>query len=180
MAKLETGITLDAFKLYMEMGGMSSEFIGKFQKEFGKSQSTAYDWERDLDWKQRAKEPVDEAVEELKEEGKLNAKEIIVAFLDVAKNSMDGIEIKEGYIDGVFGTARKRIPIPGNPVPKDAIVVNSIEDMERLVNMHVKLINAKQAWVKTVLLLAGEPDSRADVNVSVSQAIMEGNYYKKS
>ncbi len=180
MPKLETMITLDAFKLYLAMGGMNSEFIGKFKKQFGKSQSTAYDWERDLDWKVRAKEPIDEAVEELKEEEKLNAKEIIIGFLDLAQVSMAGIDTKIGYIDAIYGTAFERIPTEKKPEPENAIVVTSIEDMERLVNMKVKLINAQQAWVKTVLLLAGEPDSRPDVNLSVSQAIMEGSYYKKS
>lgn len=180
MPKLETPITLDAFRLYMEMGGMSPDFIGRFRTEFGKSRTTAYDWEKDLDWKERAQEPIDEAIEELKEEERLNAREIIIGFLDLAQTSLDGIDTKIGYIDAIYGTAFKRIPTEKKPEPENAIVVTSIEDMERLVNMKVKLINAQQAWVKTVLLLAGEPDSRPDVNVSVSQAIMEGSYYKKS
>ena len=159
MPKLETTITLEAYRLYMSSGGMNSEFIGKFKKEFGKSQSTAYDWERDLAWKQRAKEPIDEAIEELKQEEKLNAKELVAGFLDLCKNRMDGSATQKSYIEAIFGTAFDRIPSEKNPKPKNALKVETIQDMESLVRMHSMLEKGEQAWVKLGLVLAGEPDS---------------------
>jgi len=180
MPKVEKAIHLDALKLYMEMGGMSQAFLSEFEKKIGKSEKTAYRWEKELEWDARAKEPIDEAVEELKEAEKINAKEVVVGFLDLARTSLDGIDTKESYIDGIFGTAFDRIPTKDKPNPDNALEVKSIEDMRSLVAMQIQLINAKQAWIKTVLLLVGEPDSRPDVNVSVSKAIMEGTYYKVS
>lgn len=182
MPKFEKAIHLDAFMLYAQYGVMSQDFLREFESKFGKAESTAYRWAKEGNWKARAKEPIDKAVEELKEEQKINAKEVIIAFLDVAQNSMDAIETKEGYIDGIFGTAFERIPRPEKPKPENALVVDSIDDMERLVNMQVKLINAKQGWIKTVLLLAGKPDSHTEHSgsVNITQAIMNGNYYEES
>lgn len=168
MPKTEKAIHLDAFMLYAQMGGMSQEFLSEFEKKIGKSEKTAYRWEKELEWDARAKEPIDEAVEELKEEEKINAKEIIIGFLDLAETSMTGIDTKISYIDAIYGTAFERIPTEKVPKPKNPIVVNSIEDMERLVNMKVKLINAQQAWVKMVLGMAGEPDSRAEHTIRLS------------
>lgn len=174
MPKNDQAVYQAAYMLYAEMGGMSPAFVAEFGRKFGKSDRTARRWEKKHGWKERALEPIDEAVEELKEEQKINAKEIIIAFLDVAQNSMDAIETKEGYIDGIFGTAFERIPTPKTPKPENALVVDSIDDMERLVNMQVKLINAKQGWIKTVLLLAGEPDSRIEHSGRLIDIIREG------
>lgn len=182
MPKYEKQVHLDALKLYMEMGGMSREFLAAFGSKFGKSDTTAFRWAREGNWKARAKEPIDEAIEELKEADKLESKELIIGFLEMAQNSLDGIDIEKGYIEAIFGTAFKRIPTKKEPNPENALKVDSITDMERLVNMQVKLINAQQGWVKLGLLLAGEPDSHTEHSgsVNIAQAIMDGTYYKRS
>ena len=180
MPKVEKAIHLDAFKLYLAMGGMNPEFLQKFAKDFDKSENTAYRWAKSYGWKARAQEPIDEAVEELKQEEKLNAKELVSGFLDLCKNRMDGTATQKSYIEAIFGTAFDRIPSEKNPKPKNALEVKTIQDMESLVRMHSMLEKGEQAWVKLGLLLAGEPDSRAEHNINIAQAIMDGSYYKES
>jgi len=164
MPKVEKAIHLDAFKLYMKMGGMSQEFLSQFVVDFGKNVRTAQRWEKDLDWVERAREPIQEAVEELEAEKKLDAQELISGFLDMCETGFNNIEIKTSYVDAVFGTAYKRIPNAKNPKPKNPIVVQSIEDMDRLSNMEVRLIKAKIDLAKLVLLLVGQPDSHTKLS----------------
>ena len=182
MPKLETAITLEAYMMYMEHGGINLDFLGKFQQKFGKGKSTAYGWEKDLHWKERAKQPVQEAVEELEEEEKLDAKELISGILDLCSVRVKDIATKTSYINAVFGTAFKRIPSDDNPEPENPIVVNSIEDMERLSNMQVRMIKAEIDLAKLTLVLVGEPDSHTEHSgsVNITQAIMNGSYYEES
>lgn len=180
MPKTEKAIHLDALKLYMQYGMMSKDFLREFEKQTGKSGKTAYAWEKDFDWKRRAREPVEDAIEELKEEDKLNAKELVSGFLALCQSRMDGTATQRGYIDAIFGTAFDRIPSEKNPKPKNALEVKTIQDMESLVRMHSMLERGEQAWVKIGLLLAGEPDSRSETTLNIAQAIMNGNYYKRS
>ncbi len=180
MPKVEKAIHLDAFKLYMETGGMSQEFLAQFRTKTGKSRRTAYDWEKAYEWKERAREPKAVAIQELETEKKLDAQELIAGFLDLCDTRISDIGIRKGYIDAVFGTAFDRIPTPEKPKPKNPIKVDTIEDMERLVKMQVALMKEEQNWAKLALLLMGEPDSRTETNVNIAQAIMDGTYYKRS
>lgn len=159
MPKIEKAIHLDAFKLYIQFGMMSKDFLREFEKQTGKAGKTAYAWEKDFNWKQRAHEPAAEAIEELKQEEKLNAKELVSGFLDLCKNRMDGSATQKSYIEAIFGTAFERIPSEKNPKPQNALEVKTIQDMESLVRMHSMLERGEQTWVKLGLLLAGEPDS---------------------
>lgn len=174
MPKVEKAIHLDAFKLYMEMGGMSPEFLSQFVADFGKNVRTAQRWEKDLDWVKRAKEPIQEAVAALEETEKLDAQELIAGFLDMCKTGFSNIETKASYIDAIFGTAYDRIPNASNPTPENPIVVESIEDMDRLANMDVKLIKAKIELAKLALLLVGEPDSRSETTIRLIDVLREG------
>lgn len=180
MPKYEKAIHLDAFKLYIQFGMMSKEFLREFEKQTGKSGKTAYAWEKDFDWKARAKEPINEAIQELEEEEKLNAKELVAGFLDLCKNRMDGSATHKSYIEAIFGTSFERIPSEKNPKPKNALEVKTLQDMESLVRMHSMIERGEQAWVKIGLLLAGEPDSRSEHTINLAQAIMDGTYYKES
>jgi len=182
MPKFEKAIHLDAFKLYTEYGAVTKEFLAQFGTKFGKSARTAKRWAEELDWKERAKKPVEEAIQELEAEEKLNAQELISGFLDLCRTRVESIGKKTTYIDAVFSTAFDRIPSKENPEPENSIVVESIEDMERLGNMQVKMVNAEIQLAKLALLLVGEPDSHAEHSgsVNITQAIMDGSYYKES
>lgn len=151
MPKVEKAIHLDAFKLYMEMGGINLDFLGKFGKKFGKSKSTAYGWEKAFDWKARAKEPISEAVRELEAEQKLDATELIGGLLDLCQNRMDGLATQAGYIKAIFATAFDRITT-------GQLKVESISDLKELVLAQSRLARDEQAYMRLVLTLIGEPE----------------------
>jgi len=180
MPKLETAITLEAYMMYMEHGGINLEFLGKFKEKFGKGQSTAYGWEKDLHWKERAKQPIQEAVEELTEEEKLDAKELISGFLDLCKTRTQNIGSRSTFLEAIFQSSFDRIPTAENPKPENPIVIETLEDMERVTKMQMMMEKSEQAWAKLSLVLVGEPDSHTEHSgsVNIAQAIMDGNYYE--
>ncbi len=158
MPKVEKAIHLDAYKLYMELGGMSPAFLGRFRTEFKKSRTTAYDWEKDLNWKERAKKPIEAAVEELEESQKLNAEELIGGLLDLCRNRMDGLATQANYLEAIFGTAFKRIPSAKIPEPENPIEVTSISDLNELVLAKSRLIKDEQAYMRLLLTMVGSPE----------------------
>jgi hypothetical protein len=163
LPKVEKAIHLDAFKLYMEMGGMSPAFLSQFVAKFGKTDRTAQRWEKDLGWRERIKKPVDDAVEDLSKLRELNAEELISGFLDLCRTRVSAIGIRASYIEAIFATAFERIPSPENPHPDNPLEIKSIEDMERIVRMQSLMEKEEQAWAKLSLLLVGEPDSRMEM-----------------
>ena len=159
MPKVEKAIHLDAFKLYMQYGEVNQEFLSRFGTEFGKSARTAKRWAEELNWKERAKEPIDEAVEDLKESQKLNAEELISGLLDLCRNRMDGLEAQSGYLKAIFGTVFERIVTPDNPKPKKTpIEVESIPDLKELILAQSRLIRDEQGYMRLLLTLVGEPE----------------------
>jgi len=180
MPKAKKTIELDVLKLYMEMGGMSQEFVAEVGRKFGKSGRTLRRWEKEGDWKAKAEEPKATAIQELEAEKKLDAQELIGGFLDLCDTRIADIGTRKGYIDAIYSTAFDRIPNKENPKPENPIVVDTIEDMERLVKMQVSLMKEEQNWAKLALLLVGEPDHRTETNINIAQAAMDGTYYKES
>jgi hypothetical protein len=151
MPKVEKAIHLDAFKLYMEMGGMSPAFLGRFRTEFKRSRTTAYDWQKDFDWEARAKKPIDAAVEKLEEQQALDAEELIGGLLDLCRNRMDGLETQLDYIKGIFATAFDRIQ-------SGDLKVESISDLKELVLAGSRLIRDEQGYMRLLLTLVGKPE----------------------
>ena len=151
MPKVEKAIHQQAFKLYMEMGGMSPAFLTAFASKTGKSDSTAFRWQRERNWKERIKEPVDEAVEELKEADKLNAEELIGGLLDLCRNRMDGLATQAGYITSIFATAFDKIQ-------SGELKVESISDLKELVLAGSRLMRDEQGYMRLLLTLVGEPE----------------------
>jgi len=174
MPKVEKAIHLDAFKLYVAMGGMSPEFLAQFGTEIGKSARTAKRWESELDWQERAKQPAAAAVAELEQAEKLDAQELISGFLDLCEHRLESVGIQKTYIDAIFATAFARIPTPVKPNPENPLAVKTIEDMDKLVNMQVKYMREEQAWTKLALLLVGEPDSRNETTIRIIDVLREG------
>lgn len=158
MPKVEKAIHLDAFKLYKQFGMMSKEFLRKFEKQTGKAGKTAYAWEKDFSWKERAKKPINEAIEELEQADKLNAEELISGLLDLCSTRMDGLAAQASHIEAIFATAFDRIPSPANPEPENPIVVNSIADMRELTLARSRMIRDEQAYMRLLLTMVGQPE----------------------
>lgn len=167
MPKVEKAIHLDAFKLYMEIGGMSPDFLSQFGKEIGKSARTAKRWEKDLDWKERAKKPITEAVENLEAAQTVNAEELITGLLDLCQNRMEGLETQATYLRAIFGTVFPRIPTPENPNPENAIKINSIGELKELVLAQSRLARDEQAFMRLVLTLVGKPEQILEDRMTV-------------
>ena len=180
MPKAKKAIELDVFALYIEMGGMSQEFVAEVGRKFGKSDRTLRRWEKEGSWKEKAREPKAVAIQELETEQKVDAKELIAGFLDLCDKRISDIGIRKGYIDGIYATAFERIPTKKKPNPDNALRVDTIEDMERLTKMQVSLMKEEQNWAKLTLLLVGEPDHRTETTINIAQAVMDGTYYKES
>lgn len=142
---------------------MSPRFLTAFGSKTGKSDSTAFRWQRELNWKERIQKPVDDAVEDLGKLRELNAEELISGFLDLCRTRVSAIGIRASYIEAIFATAFERIPSPENPHPDNPLEVKTIEDMERIVRMQSLMEKEEQAWAKLSLLLVGEPDSRMEM-----------------
>lgn len=177
MPKVEKQIHLDAYMLYVAMGGMNPGFLQKFAKDFGKSENTAYRWAQSFGWEQRAQEPIDEAIEELKESDKLNAEELISGLLDLCRNRMDGLETQSGYLKAIFGTVFERIVTPDNPKPKNPIVVNSIGDLKELVLAQSRLIRDEQGYMRLLLTLVGEPEKIMEDRIIVQYAGLPDGFF---
>lgn len=151
MPKVEKPIHLDAFKLYMEYGGITPEFLSRYVKEFGKTDRTAYRWEEDLNWKERAKKPIEEAVEELQAAEKLNVEELIGGLLDLCQNRMDGLSKQADYIKAIFSTAF-------DTITSGELKVECISDIKELVLAQSRLVRDEQAYIRLILTLVGEPE----------------------
>lgn len=151
MPRVEKAIHLEALKLYMEMGGMSQEFLAAFERKIGKSEKTAYRWEKDLNWKRRARVPIEEALEELEESQKLNAEELIGGLLDLCRTRMDGLATQSGYITSIFATAYDKIQ-------SGELKVESISDLKELVLAGSRLIRDEQGYMRLILMLVGNPE----------------------
>lgn len=151
MPKNEKAIHLDAFKLYMEMGGITPEFMAQFGAEIGKSARTAKRWESELGWKERAKKPITEAVEKLEAEQTINAEELITGLLDLCQNRMEGLETQAGYLKAIFATSFDKIQA-------GQLKVESISDLKELVLAQSRLARDEQAYMRLVLTLVGKPE----------------------
>lgn len=151
MPKIEKAVHLEAFALYLSLGGMTSEFIGKFSETFGKGKSTAYGWEKSFDWKTKAKKPIEEAVERLEAEQTLDATELISGLLDLCRNRMDGLETQAGYLKAIFATSYDRIQAK-------QLKAESISDLKELVLAQSRLARDEQAYMRLVLTLVGKPE----------------------
>lgn len=151
MPKNEKAIHLDAFKLYMQFGMMSKEFLREFEKKTGKAGKTAYSWEKDFDWKERAKKPIIEAVEKLEAEQTINAEGLITGLLDLCQNRMEGLETQAGYLKAIFATSFDRIQA-------GQLKVESISDLKELVLAQSRLVRDEQAYMRLVLTLVGKPE----------------------
>lgn len=158
MPKVEKAVHLDAYKLYMEMGGRTPAFMSAFVQKFKRNDRTARRWENDFSWKERAKKPIDEAIEELEESQKLDAEELIGGLLDLCRNRMDGLATQASYLEAIFGTAFKRIPSAKIPEPENPIEVTSISDLNELVLAKSRLIKDEQAYMRLLLTMVGSPE----------------------
>lgn len=173
MPKVEKAIHLQAFKLYMEMGGMSKAFLSAFVGKFGKSGRTAERWQKDLNWKERANVPIDEAIVELEETGKLDPSEIILGFLDLVRHRMTEAGERVQYMKGIFATAFDRIPTPENTVEmirekkQEPLEIKDILDMDRLSRSIQRIMREEQAWIRSTLLLIGEPEAITEDRILV-------------
>lgn len=167
MPKVEKPLHLEAFKLYAEMGGMSQEFLSHFVARFDKSVRTAQRWEKNLDWKRRAAEPINEAIEELQEEGKLRTEELVEGLLDLTRVRMDGIAIKHSQLDAIFATAFERIPTPENPEPDNPIQIENLSQLNELILAGSRLIREEQGYMRIVLALVGEPEQALEEKMLV-------------
>jgi hypothetical protein len=153
MPKVEKAIHLDAFKLYMKMGGMSPAFIGRFRTEFGKSRTTAFDWQKAFDWKARLKTPIDEAVQELEEADKLNAEELIGGLLDLCRNRMEGLAGQSEEIKAIMAISLER-----TKAGKPKLKATNISEVAELVRAQSRLVRDEQAYMRLLLTLVGEPE----------------------
>lgn len=151
MPKVEKAIHLDAFKLYMKFGEINREFLSYFGKEVGKSARTAKRWEKEFDWKERAKKPIAEAVEKLEAEQTINAEKLITGLLDLCRTRMDGLETQAGYLKAIFATAY-------NQIQAGQLKVESISDLKELVLAQSRLARDEQAYMRLVLTLVGKPE----------------------
>lgn len=153
MPKFEKAVHLDAFRLYMQYGATTPAFLTAFASKFGKSESTAFRWQRDLDWKERAKKPIDEAVEELEAAQKLNAEELISGLLDLCRNRMDGLAGQAQGIKLIIAEALKK-----NKKGKPLLKAGNISEVAELVRAESRLIRDEQAYVRLLLTMVGSPE----------------------
>lgn len=158
MPKVEKAVHLAAFKLYMEYGRITPDFLRAFEKQTGKSEKTAYRWQKDLDWRERAKKPIEAAVEKLEAEQTLDATELIGGLLDFCRSRMDDLDTQASYLKAIFGSVFPRIPTPENPKPEDALEINSIGELRELVLTQSRLARDEQALVRLILAMVGKPE----------------------
>ncbi len=153
MPKFEKAIHLAAFKLYMEYGATTPEFLSSFEKQTGKSAKTAYRWAQDFNWKERARKPIDEAVQQLEESQKLNAEELISGLLGLAKERMDGLSEQVTEIKSILASAFNK-----GKDQKPLLKARSISELAELVRAESRLIRDEQAYIRLVLTLVGKPE----------------------
>lgn len=153
MPKTEKAVHLEAFKLYMEMGGMSQEFVAELGRKCGKSGRTARRWEKEFEWKERAKKPIDAAVEKLEAEQQINAEELISGLLVLCKTRMDGLATQTDDIKAVLAESFKR-----TKAGKLRIKTTNIAEVTDLVRAQSRLVRDEQAYMRLVLTLVGKPE----------------------
>lgn len=151
---IEKAIHLEAFRLYAEMGGMSPAFLTAFASQLGKSDSTAFRWQKQHGWKERLKKPIDEAVEELEQADKLNAEELIGGLLDLCRNRMDGLAEEAADFKAVIAEAFTK-----TKAGKYRLKAHTISEVTDLVRAQSRLVRDEQAFMRLLLTLVGEPET---------------------
>ena len=121
--------------------------------EVRKTEKTAYRWQTDLKWKERAKEPITAAVENLEAEQTLNAEELIVGLLDLAKNRMEGLAVQTEDIKAVLAESFKR-----TKSGKLKMKTTNIAEVTDLVRAQSRLARDEHAYMRLVLTLVGKPE----------------------
>ncbi len=172
MPQAEKEIHRQAYAFYLEQGAYADKaFLKAFQKKFNKTARTFWNWYKDFGWSEReaerVEEIVEEAVEELTESGEIDPTEIIVGFLALVKYRMNEAGERLEYLKAIFATSFDRIVSPTNPEPKNPIVVDSILDMDRLSRAIQRIAREEQSWIRSTLLLIGEPESIIEEKIIV-------------
>lgn len=180
MPKVEKAIHLQAFRLYLEMGGMSPAFLQKFGKEFGRSGNTAYRWAQSFGWNERAKKPVDEAIENLETEQVLNTEEFISGLLDLCRSRMEGLATQSGSTQAIFASIFDRIVTDENPNPENPLEVKSIFDLKELVLAQSRLIKDEQGYMRILLTLIGSPERITEDRMIVEFIGMDENVFRNA
>lgn len=180
MPPTERAIHHKAYAFYLEKGAYADKaFLKAFQSKFGKTARTFWNWYKDFGWSDReadrVNEVVEEAVEELTETGELDPKDIILGFLDLVKYRMIDAGERAEYLKGIFATAFDRIPSPDNPEPEHPIIVETILDMDRLSRSIQRIAREEQAWMRSTLLLIGEPESIIEEKIIVEFVGLDEN-----
>ncbi len=167
MPQVEKPLHLEAFRLYTQYGGRTKAFMTEFVQKFGRNDRTARRWEKDFDWEARAAEPIEEAITELQEEGKLRTEELVEGLLDLTRTRMDGIAFKHSQLDAIFATAVDRIPTKKNPEPDNPIEIESLSQLNELILAGSRLIREEQGYMRIVLALVGEPEQALEEKMLV-------------
>lgn len=186
MPRIERKVHLEAYAFYLKKGAYADKaFLKAFEAKFGKTARTFWNWYKDFEWAdreaERVNEVVDEAVEELTETGKIDPKEIIVGFLDLVKYRMTDAGERMEYLKGIFGTSFSRIPTEKNTAEKirankqEPIIVETILDMDRLSRAIQRIAREEQAWMRSTLLLIGEPESITEEKIIVEFVGLDEN-----
>lgn len=162
ITRVEKAEHVKAFKLYLEMGGISPEFLSAFAKQTGKTEKTAYRWQADFNWKERAKKPIVEAVEKLEAEQQINAEELISGLLDLCKTRMDWVKSETESIKAIFATAYEKIQA-------GELKVESISDLTELIRAQSRIFRDEQAYMRLILMIVGKPEQIMEDRMEVTK-----------
>ncbi len=178
MPRTERDIHLQAYAFYLEKGAYADKaFLKAFEAKFGKTIRTFWNWYKDFGWAdreaERVEEVIEEAVEELTETGKIDPKEIIIGFLGLVQHRMSEAGERLEYLKAIFATSFDRIPTPENTEKEirknkqEPIIIESVLDMDRLSRAIQRVAREEQTWIRSTLLLIGEPESITEEKIIV-------------
>jgi len=180
MPRTEKEIHRQAYAFYLEHGAYADKaFLKAFQDRFNKTARTFWNWYKVFGWANREPERVEEvrvdAVEELEKTGRIDPKDIVLGFLDLVQYRMNEAGERLEYLKGIFATSFDRIATPENPKPENPIIVDTILDMDRLSRAIQRIAREEQSWVRTTLLLIGEPESIIEEKIIVEFVGLDEN-----
>lgn len=158
----ETKEHTDAFNEYYLMGDKRSLTV--LAGDRGVSVKTTKKWSAEFNWQERIK------LRDI-EIGRKTTEKVDDQIVNTKADYRRDIKLSMQPVKAAINSA-----IIKNKKTGKAKLNFSVEDAKDLKAM----VDSLEKLIKVDLVIMGEPDSRTETNTNIAQAIMDGDYYKRS
>ena len=165
---------LDAFEYFIELGATATDAnMEKVGVKCGVNPKTAWRWYKVFKWRDRAIIRLSQAKKKLEEEGILDTSAELASFLTLCQEKVAESKAAASYFRAALSTAKEQLEA-------GELKIKTPRDMESIAKAISMQDKSTQDWIKTALLLMGEPDSRPDMGVAIQLIEIDEKTFPKA